>query len=175
MEGDCDQRERRTSWHHHPYVFCRENAFKFVVAGFALISGMSITLSMQHAQQTHQHLQEKVSSNLDAYPSKRATAQHRVRRYVKIDTDWPWSQAHVKYTGSMGLNSNRGLNLSTVVMHGTEVYLENEWSWDSTSRLPQLLGKVGQEIKVGCRVINGSTHQQVTQISITEIKTKKSL
>ncbi|NP_001159385.1 uncharacterized protein LOC422926 [Gallus gallus] len=174
MEGDCDQRERRTSWHHHPYVFCRENAFKFVVAGFALISGMSITLSMQHAQQTHQHLQEKVSSNLDTYPSKRATAQHRVRRYVKIDTDWPWSQAHVKYTGSMGLNSNRGLNLSTVVMHGTEVYLENEWSWDSTSRLPQLLGKVGQEIKVGCRVINGSTHQQVTQISITEIKTKKS-
>ncbi|KAK4818000.1 hypothetical protein QYF61_004113 [Mycteria americana] len=73
----------------------------------------------------------------------------------------------------MGLNSNKRLNLSTVVMHGTEVYLENEWSWDSTNRLPQLLGKVGQEIKVGCRVINGSTYQRVTQISVTEVKTKK--
>lgn len=140
-----------------------------------MISGMCIALSMHHAQPTHQHLQEQVSHSLLArHPDKWAAVQHRVRRYAKIGTDWPWSQAHIKYTGSMGLSSNKGLNLSTVVMHGAEVYLENEWSWDSTSRLPQLLGKVGQEIKVGCRVVNGSTHQRVTQISITEIKTKKS-
>lgn len=140
-----------------------------------MISGMCIALSMHHAQPTHQHLQEQVShSHLARHPDKWAAVQHRVRRYTKIGTDWPWSQAHVKYTGSMGLSSNKGLNLSTVVMHGAEVYLENEWSWDSTSRLPQLLGMVGQEIKVGCRVVNGSTHQRVTQISITEIKTKKS-
>lgn len=140
-----------------------------------MISGMCIALSMHHAQPTHQHLQEQVShSHLARHPDKWAAVQHRVRRYAKIGTDWPWSQAHVKYTGSMGLSSNKGLNLSTVVMHGAEVYLENEWSWDSTSRLPQLLGMVGQEIKVGCRVVNGSTHQRVTQISITEIKTKKS-
>lgn len=140
-----------------------------------MISGMCIALSVHHAQPTHQHLQEQVShSHLARHPDKWAAVQHRVRRYAKIGTDWPWSQAHVKYTGSMGLSSNKGLNLSTVVMHGAEVYLENEWSWDSTSRLPQLLGKVGQEIKVGCRVVNGSTHQRVTQISITEIKTKKS-
>lgn len=140
-----------------------------------MISGMCIALSMHHAQPTHQHLQEQVSlSHLARHPDKWAAVQHRVRRYAKIGMDWPWSQAHVKYTGSMGLSSNKGLNLSTVVMHGAEVYLENEWSWDSTSRLPQLLGKVGQEIKVGCRVVNGSTHQRVTQISITEIKTKKS-
>lgn len=140
-----------------------------------MISGMCIALSVHHAQPTHQHLQEQVSlSHLARHPDKWAAVQHRVRRYAKIGMDWPWSQAHVKYTGSMGLSSNKGLNLSTVVMHGAEVYLENEWSWDSTSRLPQLLGKVGQEIKVGCRVVNGSTHQRVTQISITEIKTKKS-
>nr|XP_010297308.1 PREDICTED: uncharacterized protein LOC104632952 [Balearica regulorum gibbericeps] len=174
MEGDCDRREGRTSWHHQPCLCCGENAFKFVVAGFALLSGMCIALSTQHAQPTHQHLRQKVSrSHLERHPETRATAQHRVRRYTKIGTDWPWSQAHIKYTGSMGLNSNKGLNLSTVVMHGTEVYLENEWGWDSTNRLPQLLGKVGQEIKVGCRVINGSTHQRVTQISVTEVKTKK--
>ncbi|KAK4806952.1 hypothetical protein QYF61_027319 [Mycteria americana] len=45
--------------------------------------------------------------------------------------EWPWSQARVKYTGSMGIHSSKGdLKLSTVVMHGTETYLENKWSWD---------------------------------------------
>ncbi|XP_067153359.1 uncharacterized protein [Apteryx mantelli] len=175
MEGDCDRREGRTSWHHQPCLHYGENAFKFVVAGFALISGMCIALSMECAQLNYKNFREKFSSSLlERHFNKRATAQHRVRRYTKTGTDWPWSQAHIKYTGSMGLNSNKGLNLSTVVMHGSEVYLENEWSWDSTNRLPQLLGKVGQDIKVGCRVINGSTHERVTQISVTEIKTKKS-
>lgn len=139
-----------------------------------MLSGMCIALSTQHAQPIHQHLRQRVSrSHLERHPKTWATAQHRVRRYAKVETDWPWSQAHIKYTGSMGLKSNKGLNLLTVVMHGTEMYLENEWNWDSTNRLPQLLGKVGQEIKVGCRVINGSTHQRVTQISVTEVETKK--
>lgn len=89
------------------------------------------------------------------------------------DLQWPWSQAHVKYTGNMGLNSNKGLNLSTVVRQGSEVYLENKWSWDNTNRVPQLLGAVGQQIKWECRVINESTHQRVTRISVTEVKTKQ--
>uniref|UniRef100_A0A8C3RGZ0 Uncharacterized protein n=1 Tax=Cyanoderma ruficeps TaxID=181631 RepID=A0A8C3RGZ0_9PASS len=174
MEGDCDQREGRTSWHHQPCLYSGENAFKFVIAGFTLLSGMCIVLSTQCAQPTHQHLGQNVThSHLERHLDTQATAQHRVRRHTKIGTDWPWSQAYIKHTGIMGLNSNKGLNLSTVVMHGAEVYLENEWGWDSTNRLPQLLGKVGQQIKVGCRVINGSTHQQVTQISATEVKTKK--
>ncbi|XP_067170013.1 uncharacterized protein [Apteryx mantelli] len=87
--------------------------------------------------------------------------------------EWPWSQAHVKHTGSMGLRSNKDLNLVTVVMRGAEVCLENEWSWDSINRLPQLLGKTGQEIKIGCRVVNGSTHKKVNQISVTEVKSNK--
>ncbi|XP_059701393.1 uncharacterized protein LOC132326766 [Haemorhous mexicanus] len=174
MEGQCDQREGRSSWHHQPCLYCGENAFKFVIAGFTLLSGMCIVLSTQCVQQTHQHLGKNgIHSHLERDLDSQATAQHRLRRHTKTGTDWPWSQAYIKHTGIMGLNSNKGLNLSTVVMHGAEVYLENEWGWDSTNRLPQLLGKVGQQIKVGCRVINGSTHQQVTQISVTEIKTKK--
>ncbi|XP_066405256.1 uncharacterized protein [Molothrus aeneus] len=174
MEGDCDQREGRSSWHHQPCLCCGENAFKFVIAGFTLLSGMCIVLSTQCVQPTHQHLGKNViHSHLERHLDTQATAQRRLRRHTKTGTDWPWSQAYIKHTGIMGLNSNKGLNLSTVVMHGAEVYLENEWGWDSTNRLPQLLGKVGQQIKVGCRVINGSTHQRVTQISVTEIKTKK--
>ena len=61
--------------------------------------------------------------------------------------EWPWSQARVKYTRSMGLSSDKNLNLSALVMHGTEVYSENEWSWDNTNQLPQLLGGTGKEIK----------------------------
>ncbi|XP_071413119.1 uncharacterized protein [Pithys albifrons albifrons] len=174
MEGDCDQREGRTSQHHQPCLHCRENAFKFVIAGFTLLSGMCIVLSTQCAQTSHQHPgQTLIHSHLERHSDTQATAQHRVRRYTKVGTDWPWSQAHIKYTGSMRLNSNKDFNLSTVVMHGTEVYLENEWSWDSTNRLPQLLGVVGQQIKVGCRLINGSTHQPVSHISVTEVKTNK--
>ena len=87
--------------------------------------------------------------------------------------EWPWSQARVKYTGSMGLNSDKNLNLSTLVMHGTEVYSENEWSWDNTNQLPQLLGRTGKEIKIGCGVISGSTHEKATQISLTKIKSNE--
>lgn len=45
--------------------------------------------------------------------------------------EWPRSQARVKYTVTMGTLPSRGdLNLSTVVIHRTEVYLEKKWSWD---------------------------------------------
>lgn len=40
---------------------------------------------------------------------------------------WPWSQAHVRYAGSVGIHSSKGdLNLSTTIVHETELYLENE-------------------------------------------------
>ena len=46
-------------------------------------------------------------------------------------SQWPQTQAHFGYTDRMGQKSkiNR-LHLSMVVMHGNEVFLENEWSWD---------------------------------------------
>ncbi|KAK4811160.1 hypothetical protein QYF61_019791 [Mycteria americana] len=87
--------------------------------------------------------------------------------------EWPWSQARVKYTGSMGIHSSKGdLKLSTVVMHGTETYLENEWSWDkdeADDKVPRLRGTAGKEIKIGCRMINGSTHEKAPQISVYNI------
>ncbi|KAK4811143.1 hypothetical protein QYF61_019774 [Mycteria americana] len=90
--------------------------------------------------------------------------------------EWPWSQARVKYTGSMGIHSSKGdLKLSTVVMHGTETYLENEWSWDkdeADDKVPRLRGTAGKEIKIGCRMINGSTHEKASQISVYNITSK---
>ncbi|KAK4818868.1 hypothetical protein QYF61_021073 [Mycteria americana] len=87
--------------------------------------------------------------------------------------EWPWAQARVKYTGSVGIHSSKGdVNLSTVVMHGTETYLENEWSWDkdeADDKVPRLWGKAGKEIKIGCRMINGSTHEKASQISVYNI------
>lgn len=45
--------------------------------------------------------------------------------------EWPWSHACIAYTGSMGIHSSQtNLKLSTVVMHGTEMYLENKWGWE---------------------------------------------
>ncbi|XP_068023774.1 uncharacterized protein [Melanerpes formicivorus] len=174
MEGDGDQRHGRASWHHQPSLCCGENAFKSLLAAFALLSGMCIVLSTPQTQPAHQHRRLKVSrSHLERHPQAWAPAQHRARRHTNTDSNWPWSHAYIKSTGSMGLNSNKDLNLATVVMHGKEVYLEKEWKWDSTNRLPQLLGQLGQEIKVGCRVINGSSHQQATQISVTEAGSQK--
>ncbi|XP_074424308.1 uncharacterized protein LOC141735521 [Larus michahellis] len=81
----------------------------------------------------------------------------------------PWSQACVKYTGSMGIHSGKGdLNLSTVVMHGNKVYLEKERSWDTdgTNGVLRLQGTAGKKIQIGCRMINGSTHEKASQISV---------
>ena len=88
-------------------------------------------------------------------------------------TRWPWTQAHIGYTGSMGQKSKiNGLNLSTVVMHGNEIFLENEWDWDQEGaphRTPQLRAKQGKEIKVGCRMINGTSYKKASQITVRDI------
>lgn len=81
--------------------------------------------------------------------------------YSQGDPEWPWSQAYVKHTGVMG-TPRKILNLATVVMNGTEVFSKHEWTWDRW--YPLLKGKAGEEIQVGCRMINGSTHERATQI-----------
>ena len=60
------------------------------------------------------------------------------------------------------------LSLATVVMHGAKVFSRHEWSWDNRW-LPLLKGKAGEEIRVGCRMINGSTHEKVTSMTISSI------
>lgn len=73
-------------------------------------------------------------------------------------TGWPWSHAHMGYSGSMEPNSHsdRCLTLSSVVMCSNEIYSGNERDCDSTSQLPQFLGDVGWRTKMGCQM------QQVT-------------
>ncbi|KAK4806026.1 hypothetical protein QYF61_007003 [Mycteria americana] len=53
-------------------------------------------------------------------------------------------------------------------MHGVEVFSRHEWSWDE-GWLPLLKGKAGEEIRVGCRMINGSTHERVTSMTISSV------
>jgi len=57
----------------------------------------------------------------------------------------------------MGIHSRKGdLKLSTVVMYGTEVHLENKWSWDKDeagNKVPRLQGTARKEIKVGCQMV----------------------
>ncbi|XP_075356164.1 uncharacterized protein LOC142409049 [Mycteria americana] len=85
------------------------------------------------------------------------------------DPEWPWSQAHIKYNGIMGIRAiKENLNLATVVVHGAEVFSRHEWSWDN-GWLPLLKGKAGEEIQVGCRMINGSPHEKVTSMTISSI------
>ncbi len=54
-------------------------------------------------------------------------------------------------------------------MHGTEIYLGNEWGWDkdeTANEIPRLRGMAGEDVKIGCRMISGSTHEKASQISV---------
>ncbi|KAK4820012.1 hypothetical protein QYF61_017391 [Mycteria americana] len=85
------------------------------------------------------------------------------------DPEWPWSQVHTKYNGIIGTRAiKENLNLATVVIHGSHVLSRHKWSWDNRW-LPLLKGKAGKEIQVGCRMINGSTHEKVTSLIISNI------
>lgn len=61
-----------------------------------------------------------------------------------------WDHTLLRYTGSTGTPQRAGLNLSTLVMHGNEVYLRNEWRWNKKNFVSLLRGTLGEEIKVGC-------------------------
>lgn len=77
---------------------------------------------------------------------------------------WPWSHARIGHTGTMGpnSNSNRGLTLSTLVKHSNEIYSGNEWGWDTTVRLLQLLGDAGQRTKNKGRGLDATTSDLYT-------------
>lgn len=76
-----------------------------------------------------------------------------------------WSQGFTRFTGLMGKYSDlKDLNLLTVVMHGNQVYAKQEWEKQKTW---QLRGIVRKEIKIGCRIINRTTHEKATQISVS--------
>ncbi|XP_068888050.1 uncharacterized protein [Aphelocoma coerulescens] len=82
-----------------------------------------------------------------------------------------WSQAFMRVTGLMGKYSDlKNLNLLTVVIHGNQVYTKQEWE---KQRTWQLQGTVGEKIKIGCRMINGTTHKKATQISVSTTSTDK--
>lgn len=86
----------------------------------------------------------------------------------------PWSQAYIRHTGSMGKYSAiKDLNLATVVMHGSQIYSSEDWSRDING-IHQLQGIVGEEIKVGCRMVNRTTHKKASQITILVTPTSKS-
>lgn len=65
----------------------------------------------------------------------------------------PSSQVRIKYAGSIDVHSSKGdLNLSTVIVYGTKLYLENEWIWGNTevdNKVLQFWGMSGEEIKIG--------------------------
>lgn len=47
--------------------------------------------------------------------------------------------------------------------------MENEWSWDkdeADGKVSQLQGMTGNKIKIECRVINGSSHEKASRISV---------
>lgn len=59
-----------------------------------------------------------------------------------------------------------------MVIHGTEIYLENEWSWGkdkADKKVPRLRGTAAKEIKIGWWIINGSTPEKAPQILVYNI------
>ncbi|XP_042660771.1 uncharacterized protein LOC116964869 [Tyto alba] len=86
--------------------------------------------------------------------------------YSQRFSEWPWSQAHIGYTGSMGIGSTHTtLNLATTVIQGINVSSKEEWN-HTYQGVQQLQGTLGQEIKIGCRAINESTHWAAKQITV---------
>ena len=66
----------------------------------------------------------------------------------------------------MGIDSkDKNLNLAIVVMHGTYVYLRHEWKCSNKCWASLLVGTAGEEIHIGCRMINGSRHEKATNHS----------
>ncbi|XP_039946963.2 uncharacterized protein LOC120765837 [Hirundo rustica] len=81
------------------------------------------------------------------------------------NAEWPWSQAFIQYTGSMGNYSDiKDLNLSTVVMHENQIYERREWQ---KQKLWTLQGTIGEVVRVGCRMINGTNYEKAIQISVS--------
>lgn len=50
-----------------------------------------------------------------------------------------------------------------MVVHGTEMYSEQEWGWDDTSQTAKLHVVPGGKIQIGCQVINGSAYCRPTE------------
>ncbi|RMC10979.1 hypothetical protein DUI87_12171 [Hirundo rustica rustica] len=81
------------------------------------------------------------------------------------NAEWPWSQAFIQYTGSMGNHSDiKDLNLSTMVMHENQIYERREWQ---KQKLWTLQGTIGEVVRVGCRMINGTNYEKAIQISVS--------
>jgi len=91
----------------------------------------------------------------------------------------PWDHALVNHTGSAGIPSNdkKNLNLATLVMHGDEAYLKQEWIWEMLNKgigisynntnihhILSLQATLGKEVKIGCWAVNGSTHGKPMEI-----------
>lgn len=54
---------------------------------------------------------------------------------------------HVKYTSSVGIHFSReNLNLHSVVMHGTKIFLENKQSWYK-DEIPYFGEQQGKKLK----------------------------
>jgi len=80
------------------------------------------------------------------------------------DPKWPWSQAFIRHNARTAVSKEK-ITLATVVLHNNKVFPKHEWVWNSW--YPSLRGKVGEEIHIGCRVVNGSAHEKVTRIGIS--------
>lgn len=80
-------------------------------------------------------------------------------------------KAFIQYPGSMGEYSNiKDLNLSTVVMLKNQVYERQEWQ---KQRLWSLQGTIGEEIRIGCQMIDGTAYKKAIQISVSTSPTAK--
>ena len=89
------------------------------------------------------------------------------------EAEWPWSQAFIQYTGSMGKHSDiKDLNLSAVVVHGNQVYERHEWQKQG---LWSLQGTIGEVIRVGCQMVHGTKHKKAKQITVSTSPTNSDL
>ncbi|XP_063277376.1 uncharacterized protein LOC134563398 [Prinia subflava] len=81
--------------------------------------------------------------------------------------EWPWSEATVRFTSIQGsFPRDRRPNLATVVLHDSEVYHSSDWGWDQKDWSRTLTGTFGEKIQVGCRKVEGSSHEKASSIAI---------
>ncbi|XP_063177384.1 uncharacterized protein LOC134508994 isoform X1 [Chroicocephalus ridibundus] len=85
-----------------------------------------------------------------------------------------WDNALSRYTASTEtLENMRDLNLSTLVIQGSEVYSRDKWSWKDSLQMAKLEAATGKKIQISCRVINGSAHHRPTVIETIHVDSTK--
>uniref|UniRef100_A0A8C5TKU6 Integrase catalytic domain-containing protein n=1 Tax=Malurus cyaneus samueli TaxID=2593467 RepID=A0A8C5TKU6_9PASS len=137
----------------------------FVLVGVEITSGLVQADAFKRAtgENTVKALQEWFGIFPKPQEIQSDNGSHFTARVVQ-----DWAKAH--YMSVLGrYPSRRSPSLATVVLHDSKAYSPGEWEWDRDEWIKTLNGTIGEQIKVGCRKVEGSLYEKASTISIKNV------